>query len=139
MFIKVNGCGLWVLEKIRCVSGGFRGNFLVSVVFSSDAVLVWGVFDVFLGLLWVSLGFPWSSGWKSVNCGFWRTSGRLRGTLGLDSWYLGFLLFFGLILFFLGLFLTCFGVSVGFRCVLVSRKYKWEWIVGFGEDQVTFG
>jgi len=34
--------------------------------------------------------------------------------------------------------MTCFVVSVGFHWVLVSRKYKWEWIVGFGEDQVSF-
>jgi len=27
---------------------------------------------------------------KSVNCGFWRTSGRLRGTFGVDLWLLGF-------------------------------------------------
>jgi len=52
----------------------------------------------------------------------------------------GFFFFFlGLILFLFGVFLTCFGFSVGFRCVPVSRKYKWEWIVGFGEDQVSFG
>ena len=37
--------------------GGFHGNFLVSVVFSSDAVLVWGVFDVFWGLRFVLVGF----------------------------------------------------------------------------------
>jgi hypothetical protein len=40
-----------------------------SFVFGFDPVLVWGVFDVFWGLHWVSLGFPWSSCWKSVNCG----------------------------------------------------------------------
>ena len=37
--------------------GGFRGNFLVFVVFSSDSVLVWGVFDVFWGLRCVLVGF----------------------------------------------------------------------------------
>ena len=37
--------------------GGFHRNFLVSVVFSSDAVLVCGVFDVFLGLRLVFAGF----------------------------------------------------------------------------------
>ena len=36
---------------------GFRGNFLVFVVFSSDAVLVWGVLDVFWGLRCVLVGF----------------------------------------------------------------------------------
>jgi len=49
---------------------------------------------VFLTWFWVSvvfkLGSCWSSWRKRVNCGFWRTSGRLRGTLGVDSWYLGF-------------------------------------------------
>ena len=77
------------------------------------------------GLLWVSLGFPLSSCWKSVNCGFWRTSVRLRVSLGMDSWYLGFSFGFGLILFLFGVFLTCFGVSVGFSWVLVFRKGKW--------------
>jgi len=33
----------------------------------------------------------------------------------------------------------CFGVSIGFRYVLVGRKDKGEWIVGFREDQVSFG
>ena len=47
--------------------------------------------------------------------------------------------FFGVILFLFGMVLTCFGVSVVFRWVLVGRKDKWEWIVGFGEDQVSFG
>jgi len=32
-------------------------NCLVFVVFSSDAVLVWGVFDVFWGLRCVLVGF----------------------------------------------------------------------------------
>jgi len=54
---KLNRSGLWVLEKVRCVSVGFRGYFLVSVVFSSDAVLVWGVFDVFWGLRCILVGF----------------------------------------------------------------------------------
>jgi len=49
---------LWVLEKIRWVSGGFRGNFLVSVFFfSSDASLFRGVFNVFCGLRCVLVGF----------------------------------------------------------------------------------
>jgi len=57
----------------------------------------------------------------------------------VDLWLLGFSFVFGLILFLFGVFLTCFGVSVGFCCVLVFRKVNWEWIVGFGEDQVSFG
>ena len=57
LFVNINGSGLWVLEKIRRVSYRFRGNFLVSVVFSSDSVLVWGVFDVFWGLRCVLVGF----------------------------------------------------------------------------------
>ena len=64
------------------------------------------------------------------------------GLGGLLGWIFGFwvfLSFLGLILFLFGVFLTCFVVSVWFRCVLDCRKYKWEWIVGFGEDQVSFG
>jgi len=34
---------------------------------------------------------------------------------------MGFSFFFGMILFFLGLFLTCFGVSVGFNWVHVCQ------------------
>jgi len=48
---------LWVLEKIRLVLGGFRGNFLVSVVFSSDSVFVCCVFNVFWALRCVLVGF----------------------------------------------------------------------------------
>ena len=75
---------------LRGLLGWIYGFWSFLSFFRNDPVLVWGVFDVFWGLHWVSLGFPWSSCWKSVNCGFWRNSGRLRGTLGVDSWYLGF-------------------------------------------------
>ena len=57
LVVKLKGSGLWVLEKIRCVSRGFRGNCFVFVVFSSDAVLVWGVFDLFWGLRCILVGF----------------------------------------------------------------------------------
>ena len=46
------------------------------------------------------------------------------GLGGLLGWIHGiwvFRLFFGLILFLLGLFLTCFVVSVGFNWVLVGH------------------
>ena len=66
-----------------------------SLIFGGDPALVWGVFDVVWGLLWVSLGFPWSSCWKSVNCGFWRTSVRFRGTFGVDLWLSDFSFVFG--------------------------------------------
>jgi len=63
--------------ELRVGLGGLLGVYLwllvFSLIFGFDPVLVWGVFDVFCGLHWVSLGFPWSSCWKSVNCGFWRT------------------------------------------------------------------
>jgi len=71
---------------------GFWG---ISFSFGDDPVLFKALFDVFWCLHWVSLGFPWSSCWKIVNCGFWRTSGRLRGTLGMDLWLLGFSFVFG--------------------------------------------
>ena len=35
----------------------FRGNFLIFVLFSSDAVLVWGVFYVFWAIRCVLVGF----------------------------------------------------------------------------------
>ena len=96
-----------------------------SFFFGFDPVLVWGVFDVFWGLRWISLCFPWSSWWKSVNCGFWRTSGRFRGTFGVYSWYLGFSSgFFWVILFLFDMILTCFEVSVGFCWVLVGQYVK---------------
>ena len=50
-----------------------------------------------------------------VNCGFWRTSGRLGGLLGWIYGFWGFLSFLGLILFLFVVFLMCFGVSIGFR------------------------
>ena len=67
-----------------------------SFVSGGDPVLVWHVFDVFWGLHWVSLGFPWSSCWKIVNCWFWRTSGRLRGD------FRGGFMVFGVFFCFLG-------------------------------------
>jgi len=57
--------------------------------------------------------------------------------LGWIYGFWGFLSFWGLILFLFGVFLTCFGVSIGFRYVLVGCKVKGVWIVGF-RDQVSF-
>ena len=64
------------------------------------------------------------------------------GLEGLLGWIFGFwvfLSFLGVILFLFGVFLMFFWVSVGFRLILVGRKDEWEGIVGFGEDQVSFG
>jgi len=78
------------------------------------------LFEVFLTGFGVSIGFrwvlAWSSCWKSVNCGFWRSSGRLRGTLGMDSWYLGFSSLFGVDPVLFGALFDVFWVL---RCVLV--------------------
>jgi len=71
--------------------------------------------------------------------GFGEHRVGLGGLLGWIFGFWDFLSFWGLILFLSGMFLTCFGVSFGFRLVLVRNKYKWDWIVGFGEDQVSFG
>jgi len=87
-----------------------------SFVSRVDPVLVWVVFDVFWGLHWVLFGFPWSSCWKSVNCGFWKTSSRLRGTLGMDSWYLGLSSVFWVDPVLFG---ALFDVFCGLRLVLV--------------------
>ena len=85
-------------------------------VFLSFLGVILFLFEVFMTGFGVSIGFrwvlAWSSCWKSVYCLFWRTSGRLRGTLGMDSWYLGFSSVFWVDLVLFGLFLTCFGVSV---------------------------
>jgi len=70
---------------------------------------------VFCGLHLVSLGFPWSWSWKSVNCGFWRTSGRLTGTLGVELWLLGFSFVFGFDPVLVWDVYMCFSVSIGFR------------------------
>jgi len=92
-----------------------------SFIFGGDPLLVWGVFNVFCGLHWVLLGFPWSSCWKSVNCGFWRTSGRLRGTLGVDSWYLEISSFFLGYPVLFGALLTCFVSPLCFSLFHVGR------------------
>ena len=97
--------------------GWIYGFWGISFSFVCDPVLFVAIFDVFLGLHWVSLGFPWSSCWKSVNCGFRRTSGRLRGTLGMDSCYLGFSSVFGVDPVLFG---ALFDVFCGLRCVLVG-------------------
>ena len=58
----------------------------------------------------------------------------------MDLWLLGFSFVFGFdpVLFgaLCDVFCGLHWVFVGF---IVSRKYKWEWIVGLGEDQVSFG
>ena len=54
---------------------------------------------------------------KSVNCWFWRTSGRFRGTLGVDSWYLGFSSVFWVDPVLFG---SPFDVFFGLRLVLVG-------------------
>jgi len=57
-----------------------------------------------------------------VDCGFWRRSGEFRVVFLLITL---FLLFFLLIQFLFGVFLTCFELSVVFCWVLVFRKCKW--------------
>ena len=52
---------------------------------------------------------------------FWRTSGRIRGTFGVDLWLLGFSLIFG------GdpvLVWGVFDVFCGLRCVLLSSRWS---------------
>ena len=71
--------------------------------------------------------------------GFGEHQVGLGGLLGWIYGFWCFLSFLGLILFLFEVFLTSFVVSVVFLCVLVVRKVKLEWIVGFGEDQVSFG
>jgi len=114
-----------VLESVNYgfwrTSGRLRGTLGLdswylgfSSVFWFDPVLLGALFDVFLGLLLVSLCFPLSSCWKIVSCGFWRTSGRLRGTLGVDSWYLGFSSVFWVDPVLFGALFDVFWVSICF-------------------------
>jgi len=71
--------------------------------------------------------------------GFGKHQVGLGGLLGWINGFWVFLSFLGVILFLFGVFLYCvLGSPLGFCWVLVSRKYKWEWILGFGEDQVNF-
>ena len=111
LVVKVKGSWLWVLGKIRWVSDRFRGNFLVSVFFSSDSVLVWGVCDVFWGLRCVLVGFLLVTMVKK--CKLWVlekirwVSGGFRGNFLVSVLFL-------LMQFLIGVFLTCFGVSVVF-------------------------
>ena len=69
--------------------------------------------------------------------GFGEHQVGLGGLLGWMYGFWVFLSFLGLILFLFGVFLTCFGVSIFFLYVLVGPKVKGEWIMGFGEDQVS--
>ena len=67
---------------------------------------------------------------------------RQVGLGGLLVWIYGFWVFLSflcLILFLFEVFFTCLVFSVGFCWVLVGSKGKGVWIVGFREDQVSFG
>ena len=57
----------------------------------------------------------------------------------MDLWLLGFSFIFGFDPVLVWGVYMCFSVSIGFRLVLVGRKGKADWIVGFREDQVSFG
>jgi len=68
----------------------------ISLSFGDDPVLFKALFDVFWGLRLVLVGFMLVVIVKSVNCWFWRTSGRFRGTFAVDLWFLGnFIQFWG--------------------------------------------
>jgi len=54
--------------------------------------------------------------------GFGEHQVGLGGLLGWIYGFCGFLSFLGLILFLFGLFLTCFGVSVGFCWVFSGQR-----------------
>jgi len=81
------------------------------------------LFEVFLTGFGVSIGFrcvlAWSSCWKSVYCLFWRTSGRLRWTFWMDSWFLGFSSVFWVDPV---LFRALFDVFFGLRWVLLCSR-----------------
>ena len=115
-------------EGLRGLLGWIYGFW----VFLSFLGMILFLFEVFLTGFGVSIGFrwvlAWSSCWKSVNCGFWRTSGRLRGTLGVDSWYLGFSSVFWVDPVLFGALFDVFcglrWVLVGFMLVIMVKKSK---------------
>jgi len=122
LVVKLKGSWLWVLEKIRWVSDRFRGNFLVSVFFSSDSVLVWGVYDVFWGVRCVLVGFLLVTMVKK--CKLWVLE-NIRKVYG-DFW--GGSMAFGVFFRFwvwscscLGCFWRVLGSPLGFRWVLVGH------------------
>ena len=86
-----------------------------------DPVLVWGVFDVFWGVRWVSVGFLLVIMVKNINCGFWRTLGRFRGTFGVDLWLLSFSFVLG---FDPVLVWGVFDMFCGVRWVLLSSRWS---------------
>ena len=63
-----------------------------------------------------------------ANCGFWRKSGRFRGTFGVDLWLLGFSFVFGGDPVLFGAIFDVFWglpwVLVGFMLVVMVRKCK---------------
>jgi len=65
---------------------------------------------------------------KNVNCGFGRTSGRFRGTFGVDLWLLGFSFVFGFDPVLLWVVFDVFWglrlVLVGFMLVVIVKKCK---------------
>ena len=56
--------------------------------------------------------------------GFGEHQVGLGGLLGWVYGFWVFLSFLGLILFLFGVFLTCFGVSFGFRCVFRAHRLE---------------
>ena len=83
--------------------------------FGDDPVLFGALFDVFWGLRWVLVGFMLVIMVK--NCKLWVFGEHQVGLgcfCGGSLVFREFLSVLGVILFILGLFLTCFGVSVAF-------------------------
>jgi len=108
--------------------------------FGFDPVLFGALFDVFWGLRSVLVGFLLVTMVKK--CKLWVLE-NIRKVYG--DFRDGFMVFgFSSVFWvwscsFLGCFWRVLTSPLGFRWVLVSCKYKWEWIVCFGEDQVSFG
>jgi len=101
-------------------------------VFLSFLGLILFLFGVFLKCFGVSvvfyLGSFWSSWREIVNCGFWRTSGRFRGTFGVDLWLLCFSFLLGgdscLVWCVFYVFWGVRWVLVGFMLVVMVKNCK---------------
>jgi len=94
--------------------------FGVSSVFFGLILFFLGIFLRVLGSLWVLVGFLLVVMLRKCKCGFWRTSGRFRGTFEVDLWLLGFSF---VVQFDPVLVWGVFDVFCGLRWVLLSSRW----------------
>jgi len=90
-------------------------------MFGGGHVLFGALFDVFWGFHCDLVGFMLVVMVRKCKFGFWKTSGRFRGTFGVDLWLLGFSFVFG------GdpvLFVALFDVFCGLHWVSLGSRWS---------------